>query len=69
MQIGGTNGLVLLGRMVFHEVIGLVEDTFAPVNVKLALAHMIVDPVESHVDCFGLLLFHGIICNAKLLSV
>jgi hypothetical protein len=37
--------------------------------VKLALAHMIVDPVESHVDCFGLLLFHGIICDAKLLSV
>ena len=46
--------------MVFGEIIGSIGFTFAPKNLELTLADAISDPVESHVDGFGALLFDGV---------
>jgi len=50
--------------MVFGEVIGTIGATRVPKNVELALADPVADPIKSHVDGFGPLLFHGVIGNA-----
>jgi hypothetical protein len=55
------NLLMMLGWMVFSKVIGFVELTFSPNDVKHALADTVPCPVESHIDCFRPFLFYGII--------
>ena len=50
--------------MVFGEVIGTIGGAWTPKNVELALADPITDPIKTHVDGFGPLLFHGVIGNA-----
>jgi hypothetical protein len=52
-------------RMVFGEVVGLVQDAFAPIDVELLLAHAVADPVEAHVDGFGSLLLDSVIGDAR----
>ena len=42
--------------MMFGEVVGLVGRAGSPVDMELLLVNSILDPVESHVHCFGLLL-------------
>jgi hypothetical protein len=48
------------GRMMLGKVVGTVRLAFAPVNLKLALADTIADPVKSHINCFGSFLFDGV---------
>ena len=55
MKIGGTNLLVMGCRVMFGEVVGLVEAAFLPIDVKLSLANVVTDPIKVHVNCLGLL--------------
>jgi len=55
---------MMAGGMVFGEVIGMIGAAGTPKNVELALADPVVNPIKSHVDGFGPLLFHGVIGNA-----
>jgi len=50
--------------MVFGEIIGMVGTAGSPENLKLALPDSVPDPIEPHVNGFGLLLFHSVIGNA-----
>jgi hypothetical protein len=38
--------------MMLGKVIRLVEYAFLPVDVELALAHAVADPVEAHINSF-----------------
>ena len=51
--------------MMLGEVIGLVENAFAPVNDKLTLACTVADPVKAHVDGFGSFLLDGVVGDAR----
>ena len=55
------NLLVMGCRVMFGEVVGLVEAAFLPVDVKLSLANADADPIKVHVNCIGSLLFDGVI--------
>ena len=46
--------------MMFGVIIGAVGFAFGPENRELALAHSVSDPVKSHVDGLGALLFDGV---------
>ena len=61
MQIFMAHSFVMFGCMVLCKVIGAVDCGLAPVDVILALAHAIANPIKSHVDCFGPFLFDGVI--------
>ncbi len=62
---------MMLGRMVFGEIVGAVEFCFVPIDVILSLAHTIANAIEAHVDGFGSFLFHRSFANpsAVVLSV
>jgi hypothetical protein len=45
--------MVRSSRMMFGEIIGSIRLTLAPINLKLALANPIADPIKTHIDCFG----------------
>ena len=64
MEICWAHCLMMGGRMVFGEVIGMIGAAGTPKNVELALADPVADPIKMHVDGFGPLLFHGVIGNA-----
>jgi hypothetical protein len=51
-------------RVVFGEVIGKVGFAGLPMDAEVALADMVADPIETHVDCFRSALFDGIIDDA-----
>ena len=53
------------GWVVFGEVICPIQTALAPKNVKLSLPHMVVNPIEMHVNGFGAFLFDGIIGDAR----
>jgi hypothetical protein len=48
---------VMRRRMVFCEIFRQILKTWAPVNLKLALFHSILDPVKAHVHGFCTFLF------------
>ena len=48
----------------FGEIVSLVEASFFPIDVELALAYTVTDPVEAHVNCLGSFLFDGVIGDA-----
>ena len=50
--------------MVFCKIISTIEAAFLPVDMKLALADAIADPIEAHVDCLRSFLFDGVIGDA-----
>ena len=64
VQVSGTDGLVVGRGMMFGEVVGTVCGAFAPVDLKLALAYAIADPVKTHVDRFGPFLFDSVSDNS-----
>ena len=64
MKIRGSNGAMVFGWMVLGKVISAVEGAFAPINVVLALANTVADPVEAHVNGFGAALLDGAIGKA-----
>ena len=49
---------MMLGRMVFGVVIGIVEFSWAPIDAKLFLAFAVSQLVETHVHCFGAFWHH-----------
>ena len=44
----------------FGEVISAIGFSFGPEDLELALAHSVSDPVKTHVDGLGALLFDGV---------
>ena len=71
MQVGGSNPLVVRRGVVFGEVITFVGASRGPVEMVLALADAILEPVEAHVDGFGTALLdcvredamgHSVVC-------
>ena len=50
--------------MVFGEVVGHVVTAPSPVYKELALFDSVLNPVETHVDCFGSLLFDCVVDDA-----
>jgi hypothetical protein len=57
--------LVMRRWMMFSKVVRFVEDSFFPVNVKLALTNAVTNPVEAHVDGFGAFLLDSIVGDAR----
>ena len=53
VEISGPNILMMRGGMMFGEIISLVETSFFPHDMKLALSNTISDPIKSHVNGFG----------------
>jgi hypothetical protein len=47
-------------RMTFRIIVSLVECSFFPIDVELALADSIAYPIETHVKGFGALLFDAV---------
>ena len=64
MEIYGPDGPVVGHRVVLGPVVGMVFRSLAPMDTELALSDAIADPVEAHVDGFGLALFDAIIDDA-----
>lgn len=50
--------------MMLGKIVSAIEDAFFPVDVELALADAIADPIEAHVNGFGALLLHGVVGDA-----
>ena len=48
-NICGANSFVMIGRMVFSEIVGKVVDSFVPFYVELVLGNLITKPVVFHV--------------------
>jgi hypothetical protein len=63
MEIRGSNLLMMGRRVVFAEIIGAVEAALLPIDVKVALADAVTNPVKSHVNCFRMFLFDGVVGN------
>ena len=56
---------MIFGGVMFGEVVGfIVVFAPAPIDVKLALLHTVLDPIETHVNGFGASLFDSIIGNS-----
>ena len=50
--------LMVCGGMVFGPVVSIVEFARVPLDVELFLAFAILQPMESHVNCFGAFQLH-----------
>ena len=61
MEVDGTNFTVVGGREVLGEVVRVVVLPTFPVDGELLLFGPVTKPVETHVNCFGALLFDGVI--------
>ena len=48
-------------RMVFRKITSPIDNAFFPVDYKLALPYVVMDPVETHIDGSGALLFDTVI--------
>ena len=46
--------------VMFAKIIGVILIAWAPIDKELALGDAVSDPVESHVNCLGLSLFHRV---------
>ena len=53
LEVGGADGGVVFGRVMFCEVVGVILAAGKPVDLELALFHTVTHPVETHVDGFG----------------
>ncbi len=49
------------GRVMLGVIIGKVVRPRPPVDQELSLACPVLDPIKTHVDCFGSFLFDGVI--------
>ncbi len=64
LEVGGSHGLMMFGRMVFGKVIGMICVAGAPEDVELPLTRVVTNPIKPHVDGFRPLLFDGVIDDA-----
>jgi len=69
LEVGGSHGLMMFGRMVFGKIIGAIGVTRAPEDVELTLTGAVTNPIKSHVDGLGALLFDGVIDDAACSAV
>jgi hypothetical protein len=56
---------MMRSRVMFCYVVRTIFCSFSPMNVELALAFAIFEPVESHVNGLGTSLFDGVVGNAS----
>ena len=65
MEIRGAN-LLMMGRWVmFSEIISFVQNASSPINVELALADAVANPIKAHVECFGSFLFDRVVGDSR----
>ena len=64
MQVVGSNFSVMDGGMVLCVAIPVVGFARYPVDMEVALADTVANPIETHVDCFGAALFDCVVCDA-----
>ena len=55
--------------VVFGKIIGAIEDALFPVDDKLSLSNAVADPIETHINGFGMFLFDGVISNSVCSTV
>ena len=65
MEKDGAHQLMMVSWVVFGEVVSEVKFAFLPMNVELALAYAVADPIEAHIDCLGSTLLHFVIDDSK----
>ena len=61
-EISWSSCNVVFGGVVFAEVISSVLCAQVPVDKEVPLLDSVSDPVEAHVNSFGLSLFYGVEC-------
>ena len=69
LEVGGSHGLMMFGRMVFGKIIGAVCVAGAPEDVELPLTRAVTNPIKSHVNGFRSLLFDSVIDDAACSAV
>ena len=50
-------------RVMFCVIVIKISYAWLPVDKELAAAGAVADPVETHANGFGVLLFYGVICK------
>ena len=63
MQVGRSNDTVMISRVVLGEIVTEVSSAGFPINEKLTLPGLVLDPIEAHIDGFGYFLFYGAVCE------
>ena len=51
-------------RMMFGKILLFVGLEWAPVNEEVPLVCLILDPIESHIHCFGFIMFESVVDDA-----
>jgi len=69
LEVGGSQGLMMFGRMVFGKIIGMIGVTRAPEDVELTLSGAATNPIKSHVNGLGALLLDSVIDDAACSAV
>ena len=64
MQVCIPHEAAMSSRVMFCVIVSKIGCAWLPVDEELAAAGMVVDPVETHSDGFGALLFDGVICKS-----
>ena len=64
VEVGRTDLLMVLGRMMFGEVVSAILSAFFPQCMKLSLSDAIAHPVKTHIDGFGSALFDSVVGDA-----
>ena len=49
------------GSMVIGHIVCQVLNTWAPVNNKLILDNIILDPIDTNINCLGVRMFHCVV--------
>lgn len=69
VETGGANLFILGHRVMFREIVSFVETAAFPIDIKLALADAITNPIKVHVNSLGALLLDGGVCDARSSTV
>ena len=64
MQVCRPHEEVMIRQVIFCVIVGNIGNDWLPVDEELSAAGTVADPVETHVDGFGALLFDGVICKS-----
>ena len=64
LQVCIQNEAVMSKRVMFCVIVGQIGYAWLPVDEELATAGAVADPVETHVDGFGALMFDGVVCKS-----
>ena len=64
MQIGGMHSLMMVYGMMFGKIAGPVGVAWPPKDMKLTLPFVSMEPIEAHVNGFGMFLFDSVIYDS-----